>query len=380
MPFARPTLTALRSQAVEDITTSGVPGLDGLLRNAVLRVLAWVMAGLAYSEYGYLDWIARQSVPFTATDEFLEAWAALIGVFRKDATAASGFATFNGNAAGLTLPEGRTCTREDGTPYTITASATTDINGNVTVPIRALVEGAATNCDDGTPIAINDPIAGINASGETSGPVTGGADQETNEALRTRMLAKYRSPPQGGSAADYEQWALEVPGVTRAWCEPNGMGIGTVIIRFMLDDVQAAHEGFPQGTDGCASEETRGPTASGDQLAVAEHIWPVQPVTALVYAIAPVANAIDVELTALDPDTPDIEAQIVASLNDMFLARAEPGGTLYPSDFYEAVLATPGVNHFILSEPAGPVTSLPGALPVMGTLTIVNVLADAADR
>src|SRR5690349_6988912 len=85
MPFARPTLTALRNQSLQDITTSGVPGLDGLLRNAVLRVLAWVMAGLAYSEYGYLDWIARQSVPFTAADEFLEAWAALIGVYRKDA-------------------------------------------------------------------------------------------------------------------------------------------------------------------------------------------------------------------------------------------------------------------------------------------------------
>ena len=69
MPFARPTLTALRNQAVEDITSSGVPGLDGLLRNAVLRVLAWVMSGLAYSVYGYVDWIARQSVPFTATDE-----------------------------------------------------------------------------------------------------------------------------------------------------------------------------------------------------------------------------------------------------------------------------------------------------------------------
>ena len=373
MPFGRPTLTALRNQAVEDITTSGVPGLDGLLRNAVLRVLAWVMAGLAYSEYGYLDWIARQSVPFTATDEFLEAWAALIGVFRKDATGASGFATFNGNAAGLVIPIGRTMTRQDGTPYVAIDVGTTDVNGNVTVPIGAMVMGAATNCDDGTPIAIDDPIAGINASGETTGPVTGGADQETDEALRTRMLAKYRAPPQGGAIADYEQWALEVPGVTRAWCTPNGHGVGTVDIRFMLDDVQAAHDGFPQGTDGCATNETRGPTATGDQLNVANHIWPVQPVTALVYAIAPVPNPIDVELTALDPDTPDIEAQITASLNDMFLVRAEPGGTLYPSDFYEAVLATPGVNHFILSEPSGPVTSLPGALPVMGTLTIVNV-------
>ena len=77
MPFARPTLTALRDQSIEDITTSGIPGVTGLLRNAVLRVLAWCMAGLTYSVYGYADWIAKEGVPFTATDEYLQAWAAL---------------------------------------------------------------------------------------------------------------------------------------------------------------------------------------------------------------------------------------------------------------------------------------------------------------
>jgi len=96
MPYARPTLTALRNQAIQDITTSGVPGLDGLLRNAVLRVLAWVMSGLAYSVYGYVDWTSLMGVPFTARDEYLEAWAALVNIYRKDATAATGNAQFTG--------------------------------------------------------------------------------------------------------------------------------------------------------------------------------------------------------------------------------------------------------------------------------------------
>ena len=63
MPWARPTLTDLQQQAIQDITTSGLPGLTGLLRTAVLRVLAWAMAGLAYLVYGYGDWIARMGVP-----------------------------------------------------------------------------------------------------------------------------------------------------------------------------------------------------------------------------------------------------------------------------------------------------------------------------
>jgi uncharacterized phage protein gp47/JayE len=368
MPYPHPTLTALRNQAVEDITSSGVPGLDGLLRNAVLRVLSWVMAGLAYSVYGYIDWISRESVPFTATDEYLEAWGALIAIYRKDATAASGQAQFNGSP-NITVPNGTTLTLQDGTPYATTADGTTDATGLVTVPMVATVTGALTNCDAGTPIGIDIPIAGINSGGVTVGPTTGGADQETDSDFRTRMLAKYAAPPQGGSVADYENWALEVPGVTRAWTQANGMGPGSVIVRPMLDDVQAAHGGFPQGTDGCAAEETRGPTAAGDQLAVAEHIWPVQPVTALVYVMAPVAAPINVTLAGLDPNTAEMRTQIVAALNDMFLIKGTIGGTIYPSDLYEAVIATPGVLHFTMTAPTAPITAAAGALPVMGTLT-----------
>lgn len=368
MPFARPPLTALRNQAVQDITTSGVPGLDGLLRNAVLRVLAWVMSGLAYSVYGYLDWIAREAVPFTATDEFLESWAALIGIYRKDSTPATGFATFTGTT-GLIVRVGATLTRQDGTPYTVTAESTVDTFGDVTVPMVAAVNGTATNCDDGTPIALDPPIAGINAGGVTVGPTTGGADQETDDSLRTRMLAKYRAPPQGGSESDYVEWATEVPGCTRAWITPNGVGLGSVVVFVMFDESQAAHGGFPQGLDGCAIEEVNGPTATGDQLAVAEHIWPSQPVPVLVYVAAPVPAPIDITLSGLDPNTADTRAAITASLEDMFLAISEVGGTVYPSQLYDAINLTPGINHFTMSAPTGPVTVAGTALPVMGTLT-----------
>jgi uncharacterized phage protein gp47/JayE len=369
MPFARPSLTALRNQAVQDIVTSGVPGLDGLLRNAVLRVLAWVMSGLAYSVYGYLDWISRESVPFTATDEFLEAWAALIGVYRKDSTPATGFAQFNG-ATGLVVPIGSSLTRQDGTPYITTGEAAVDTFGDVLVPMVAAVNGAATDCDAGTPISLDPPVAGINSGGVTVGPTTGGADQETDDSLRTRMLFKYAAPPQGGAASDYIEWALEVPGCTRAWIEPQGYGPGSVVVYPMFDLVNADHAGFPQGTDGGATDETRLTPATGDQLTVADHIWPLRPVTALVYVAAPVPLAINVTLAALEPATVEIEAQITASLADMFLAAGEVAGTIYPSQLYEAISLTPGVNHFVMTAPVAAVTAAAGQLPVLGTLTV----------
>lgn len=367
MPYARPSLTALRNTAIQDITTSGVPGLDGLLRNAVLRVLAWAMSGLAYSVYGYLDWIARESVPFTATDEYLFAWAALIGVYQKDSTPANGAAQFTG-AIGRVLPAGAALTRQDGTPYTTTADATVDALGLLTVPIVAAVNGAATNADVGVSIGIDAPIPGINSGGVISAPVTGGADQETQDELRTRMLFEYANPPQGGAASDYIAWALEVPGVTRAWIQASG---GQVQVYPMFDVANADDGGFPQGSDGCASEETRGPTATGDQLAVADHIWSVQPVTALVFVAAPVPMPINVTLASLDPSTVAMQADILASLQDAFLATGEIAGTVYPSQLYAAISATPGVVHFDMQAPTAPVTAPAGALPVMGTLTLV---------
>jgi uncharacterized phage protein gp47/JayE len=373
MPFARPTLTGLRNQAIEDITTSGVPGLDGLLRNAVLRVLAWVMSGLAYSVYGYADWIARMGVPFTAQDEFLYAWAALVGIFPKDATGASGTAQFNGTP-GQVIQQGTTLTRVDATPYETTADGTVGSNGIVEVPFTALVLGAATNCIAGTPISIATPITSINASGVTIGPTTGGADQETDDELRTRMLLRYRDPPQGGAAFDYIEWAIEVPGCTRAWVLGNGAGVGTVVVYPMFDDANAEDGGFPQGTDGVATDETRWPViATGDQLTIANYIYTRQPVTALVYVVAPLPFPIDVALYTLDPNTQEMRDLITAALGDMFTGKAEVGGTVYPSDIYEAILATPGINHFTVSSPSAPIQAPVGSLPVMGALSVTLV-------
>lgn len=368
MPFQRPSLTALRNTAVEDITTSGVPGLTGLLRKAVLRVLAWCMAALAYSVYGYADWIARMGVPFTAQDEYLYAWAALIGIYPLPAAAATGTATFTGNP-NLAILAGTPMTRQDGTPYVATGGGEIDGTGSVTVPIEASVAGAYTNDPGGSLITIATPIPGINSQGEM-GLCAGGADAESNDSLRTRMLLKYREPPQGGAEADYINWALEVPGCTRAWAVPQGYGPGSVAVFPMFDDVEAANEGFPQGEDGLAAEETRpGPKATGEQGLVADHIWPVQPVTSLVYVAAPKPFRIDVTLHGLDPNTADMQAQIITSLTDMLLAVAEINGVIWPSDLYEAILATPGINHFEMSVPADAVQAGPGELPVLGTFT-----------
>jgi uncharacterized phage protein gp47/JayE len=369
MPFARPTLTALRTQAIEDITTSGVPGLDGLLRNAVLRVMAWVMAGFTYALYGFLDWIALQGVPFTATDEYLAAWGALVGVYPKDSTPATGAAQFTGQGA-IIVQAGATLTRQDGTPYVSTADAAVHSDTLiVTVPIVAAVNGAATNCPAGTPINLDAPPPGVNSGGFTTGNTTGGTDQETQAEFRSRMLARYALPPQGGAASDYIEWATSVPGCTRAWVEPQGYGAGSVVVFVMFDDVHHATGGFPNGADGAATRETRAPTATGDQLAVADFIWTVQPLPALVWVASPLRFPVNITLGALEPNTADIQAAITASIGDMLLVVGEVAGTIFPSDIYAAIAATPGVDRFYLTSPTAPVVATAGMLPIPGVIT-----------
>ena len=81
MPYNRPTLSELRARNLAAIE-SELKGVGAPLRFSNLSILGTADAGLAYLHYGYLDWIARQSVPWSATDENLAGWAALKSVMQ----------------------------------------------------------------------------------------------------------------------------------------------------------------------------------------------------------------------------------------------------------------------------------------------------------
>jgi uncharacterized phage protein gp47/JayE len=367
MPYARPTLAQLRTGVAADISAA-LEGTDALLRFANLGITGDVQAGLANQHFGYLDWISLQAVPYTSTDEYLEAWGALKGVFRKDATAASGTVIFAGTT-GRVLDEGTQVVRSDTVTYTATSTGTVDASGNVSVTALADETGAAGNNLAGVGFALGTPIDGIQANGTALTPFTGGADVENNEDFRMRVLAAYQTPPSGGALNDYIQWALAVPGVTRAWCVPNGYGTGTVVVFIMLDDANAAEGGFPQGTDGVASDEPRGVTATGDQLTVANAIYPQQPVTALVYAVSPLSDVINFTITGLTHATTATRAAIAAAITDVFFRTGKPGGTIALSDINSAIAAISGTSGFVITAPAANIVCGTGALPVLGTVT-----------
>lgn len=368
MSFERPTLTALARQARADL--AGSTGAWAVLRASVLGVLSKVVSGLVHGLYGYLDWIARMAVPVTAENEYLRAWAALKGVELKAAEFATGTATFTGSPGSI-LPNGTRIARDtDGFAYVTTEIATISGGGTLTVPIRAEVAGAAGNTLAGAGVSIAAAVSGVVAGGVLATPASGGADEELVEAFRERMLERYRIPPQGGALTDYEAWAKEVPGVTRAWAKRTDEGVVSVWV--MLDDARASDDGFPQGTSGGATDETRGTPATGDQLVVADYIYPRRPATALVQVLAPQVHAVAVTITGLVNDTIENRAAVVLALKGMLRRNGAPGGTIYPSDIAAAIDSVAGVEHFSLTSPTGPSVAPAGYLPQLGTVTWIT--------
>lgn len=382
MPYARPTLTQLRSQVAADLSSS-VQGSDPLLRFSSLKILGTVLAGLANGQYGYTDWVAQQACPFTATDEYLEAWAALKKIYREAATQAGaatpGQITFPGTN-GYEIPIGTPITRGDGVGYTTTSLGTVT-NGSVTVNAEANADptgltGAFGNCVVGTVMTLGTSITGITSTGSVTTAFTGGADIETDDSLRSRMLFAYQNPPQGGAVTDYVTWAGEVAGVTRAWCNPNGFGAGTVVVYAMLDNADSAEGGFPQGTNGVAAAESRGVAATGDQLTIANAIYPLRPATALVYVCAPIQNVINFTISGSTNFSSATKSLIESTISGVFVlfgnplgATAGTSGTIDLSDLNSAIAAISGTEGFVIESPSANITGTTGQLPVLGTIT-----------
>lgn len=336
---------------------SRIPAGDAILPQGVLARLPELDADQKHDLHAHLDFVANQTHPLFAVGEDLDAWGIVWDVYRKPAVKAAGPAAFPG-ANGTVVPAGTALVRSDGVRYLTTAEATV-AGGSAALAIEAETPGEAGNAETGQVLALGSPIAGLSSQGAVGeGGLAGGADVETDggrglsEAFRGRILDRIRTPPHGGSAADYVKWALEVPGVTRAWVYPGELGVGTVVVRFMMDGTY--DDGIP---------------LEADVAAVQAYIDERRPVTADVTVVAPVAVPLDVEIADLDPDDSETRAAIEAELADMIRERAEPGKTIKASWISEAVSVAAGEDSHEIAAPEGDVEHATGEIAVMGDVT-----------
>jgi uncharacterized phage protein gp47/JayE len=217
----------------------------------------------------------------------------------------------------------------------------------------ALTAGADGNLLPESPVVFVTPPANIDTIGVVI-TMDGGTDTETDDELRSRILQRIREPPQGGDQADYVRWALEVPGVTRAWCYPLEMGIGTVTIRFMMDDLRADQNGIPNGVD---------------ILTVSSFMDTVRPVAVKdIFVEAPIPVPIDTYINNLDLDNESTRGAIVDNIENMLLAQTAPGQTIYAVWKSWAVMNSPGVVSFDMGNNVDDVMPSPGHIGIMGSV------------
>lgn len=377
MPFKRKTLSELREEN-RQFMQAELDKVGALLRFGNLKVLADMDAGMAHLHYAYLDYIARQCTPFTSTDEWLAGWMALKQTYRKAATAArSPSAAINGTP-GRVLAKGTVINRADGYQYITDASVTIGSSGSATVAVTASLPdvsedvsggGRRGNADAGTILTLDANVPGINSEVTLIEPATGGADIESEEDFRQRGLLAFQNPPQGGSDPDYRNWALAVPGVTRAWIRRRGMGPGTVVIYIMCDGNDKTNHGFPVGTDGVSKLEEWGAVkATGDQGRVADYMYPLAPVTSLNYVCSPIELVQNFEISGISDADSTTTAAIADAIDGVLFESANPLGTgkIYLSDLNRAIGDVAGTSGYILVSPSANIVPAIGELVVRG--------------
>jgi uncharacterized phage protein gp47/JayE len=357
MPWATPSLREVR-QLVRDSVQAYLPGADASVPNSVLRVTSDVQGALCHLTLQYLDWLSLQLFPDTAETIWLDRFAYIWLVNadgstgRKLASHAQGTVSFTGTA-GTVIPQGtQLSSGSTGEGNYETLAVLTIGAGPSSVGAVALEPGTAGNLDSGTALSLVNTVPG--AVTATALAMYGGTDDETDDELRLRVLDRIREPPMGGSSGDYVQWALRVPGVTRAWAAPLEMGMGTCTVRFMMDDLRAAYGGFP---------------LPDDVAAVKAYMDTVRPVAVKDFFVeAPIPLPVNLRISYLDSDIEATRGAITNSLLAEFYNRQVPGQTWYRAWSDEGIMAAAGVHAYDLVAADVPMPH-PGYMPVLGDIT-----------
>lgn len=351
MPFNRPDLAELVAEAESNIA-SRLPGADSRLRRAALSVLARVQAGLAHGLYGFIDWVFLQVLPHTADEAYLYRHAR--NVRRKSAAFALGPAQAKGTPGAL-IPAGIKLKRGDGLEYDVAGDSKIAPNGLGTLEVTALSAGAASNAAPGAVLNLVSPVSGVDGTLTVAGAgISGGADEESVESWRQRILERWQKPPRGGSKTDYETWAKEVPGITRAWCYPEWMGLGTVGVVVLSDNA-----GTGPVPDETTLERVREYLSHTSRRPVTCHD---------IYVIAPTLKPLDLVISGLTPNAEEVRAAITAELEDLLRREAEPGGELLISHVRAAISTAAGEWDHNLISPIYNVVHRPFELAVLGNI------------
>ncbi len=355
MPFNVPSLEQLKKLSRDSIVNAVAKGRP-IIRRTIEDAIGNAVGAVQYLHLERLLVVWDQLWPDTATGRWLDRHASMWGLTRKDAGPAGGKVRITG-VTGNTVPLGTSWTSEEGFSYTTLEEAEIPTGEEVFVLVEATTGGAATRLPASAELSLDAAIAGVDDvatviigdAGEDG--LVGGSDLESDDDLRVRVLARIQNPPEGGSVADYIGWALEVPGVTRAWAIPWVNGPGTVLVLVVDDN---------------SDPITPGATKLAEVLAYLVTVAPATDVPGIVVA-APVLVPVDHQMI-LSPNTATVQSAVDDQLDDFYNVR-ELGADVKLSQITGAIDAAPGEDWNELQVPAADVVIDVFELAVRGPTT-----------
>lgn len=332
------------------VSAGGVTPVEGGDMWLRLRAVAAEISALE----AQADFVARQCFPQTASGTYLDSHAALRGLSRGEALPAVGTLRFYRESAAedaLDIPEGSECMTAAGISFVTTAAERIPAGEILRdVPARATLAGSAGNVPAGAVVYMKLAPAGV--LGVTNpAAFSGGTDGEGDEQLRARVLASYRTLPNGANIGYYESKVLDFDFAEAVTVMPKKRGLGTV------DVVFATRAGVP----------------TAEQLAEVEAVLKSEREICVDIAVsAPLTAEVDVAaaLTVAEGhDFAAVKAAAGAALGGYFSgARLSRG--VQRAGLYALLMAVPGVENVSLISPERDVTALDGTLPVSGAVTI----------
>lgn len=311
-----------------------LPNSDAWIFPNNLWIAATVVGGMLWELYAQAVKIIAQAMPDSATGVWLQRWANLFGVYIKMPTAATGPLSVTG-IANTPVPAGTVYSREDDTQYVTQSDISLDASGNGVVAVTATVTGSATNALANEPLSLMSSVPGLDSDAVVGAAgLGGGADIENDDDLRARMLARMARRNRYGTLQDYEDWALEVPGVTRAWAFAAG---NVINVYFMMDKSYPSTYGVPQQTDAVIVQAYLTDPCR-------------KPIGAIPMARLPIGVPLNVTIQCPNPFNQTIENDVQSDVDSYLVRTASPGRGYTAQDMQRVIDAAALFDYTILQS------------------------------
>jgi len=243
---------------------------------------------------------------------------------------------------------------------TATGTITASIDG-VNVNVQSQDEGADQNLGSSETITLSTPIAGVdNTAFATFGGVGGGADEEDDESLRSRLIFRKQNPVSFFNEAFIITTLLELSFVERVFVQSITPAVGQVTI-FLL------------------KENNELPTSSELQIALdtMEAVKPAHVSINDIIISAPTPVLVDFTFTSINPDTTSMRNAITNQLTEFFNTGTSVGVDLTENQYISVIQNTidpengESLQSFVLSAPIGDIVVASNQIALLGTVTYV---------